>query len=71
MFQGEVRGTILTAARCSCLPQLPFSAIFQPEGQDKTWAQMTNDEQNAISHRGQAYRQAKEYLATILTKPKS
>lgn len=69
VFQGEVRGIILTAPRCSCLPHLPFSAIFQPEGQDKTWAQMTNDEQNAISHRGQAFRKAKEYLSIIMSTP--
>lgn len=39
-----------------------YDPIFQPEGYDRTFAQMTMEEKNAISHRGKAVRQLVDYL---------
>lgn len=65
-FVGEVRGRILTAPMCALQPKMPYSAIFVPDGQTKVWAQMTVEEENEISHRGQAFAKLKEYLLAQL-----
>lgn len=62
-FTGTVRGTILTTPRTACQPNMPYSAIFVPDGQDKTWAEMSVEEENAISHRGKAFRQVRQFFA--------
>jgi inosine/xanthosine triphosphate pyrophosphatase family protein len=37
-------------------------ALFQPDGYDKTFAHMTKEEKNAVSHRGKALELLKEFL---------
>ncbi len=64
-FMGEVRGTILEAPRCAPHPKMPYSAIFVPDRQTLTWAEMTTKEENAISHRGKAFRQLRSFLQNI------
>lgn len=64
-FSGSIRGTILKAPRCPCQPQMPYSAIFLPDGHTQTWAEMTVEEENIISHRGQAFRKAKLFLENM------
>ena len=61
-FVGEVRGRILEAPRVPCQPKMPYSAIFVPDGQPKVWAEMSTDEENAISHRGQAFRKVRAFI---------
>ena len=61
-FTGKVRGVILEGPRCPCQPGMPYSSIFKPDGSDKVWAEMTTEEENAISHRGQAFRQVQKFL---------
>ena len=39
-----------------------YDPVFQPEGMDKTFAQLSQDEKNSISHRGVALRKLKEVL---------
>lgn len=39
-----------------------WGALFQPFGLDKTFGEMSRDEKNAISMRGKAFIQLKEYL---------
>ena len=39
-----------------------YDPVFQPTGHDVTFAEMTTQEKNAISHRGQAIRQMVELL---------
>jgi XTP/dITP diphosphohydrolase len=39
-----------------------YDPIFQPDGFDRTQAEMTLEEKNAISHRGKAFRKAAEFL---------
>ena len=61
-MSGRVNGEILETPRCKPQPKMPYSPIFMPDGYDKVWAEMSVDEENAISHRGQAFRLAKEFL---------
>ena len=39
-----------------------YDPIFIPEGFDRSFAQMTDDEKNAVSHRGRAVRKLVDYL---------
>lgn len=39
-----------------------YDPIFVPDGHDRTYAEMTADEKNAISHRAQAFRELSEAL---------
>ncbi len=64
IFTGDVRGEILDAPRVKPQPKMPYSPLFVPNGSDKVWAEMTTAEENAISHRGKAFRLACEYLLT-------
>lgn len=64
-FIGEVHGKILRAPRIKPQPQMPYSSIFMPDETDKVWAEMTIKEENKISHRGKAFRQARQFLETL------
>lgn len=66
VFAGSVRGRILMAPKVACQPDMPYSAIFVPDGQEKVWAEMAVEEENVISHRGQAFRQVRDFLKTVL-----
>ncbi|MBX4190027.1 non-canonical purine NTP pyrophosphatase [Candidatus Parcubacteria bacterium] len=65
-FRGEARGVLLTEPRTACPPGMPYDPIFLPIGQDKVWSEMTLEEKNAISHRGQAFRQVRDFLRSFL-----
>ena len=65
-FNGRVDGHILEAPRVKPQPKMPYSPIFVPQGHDKVWAQMEVDEENAISHRGKAFRMARDFLKNYL-----
>jgi XTP/dITP diphosphohydrolase len=60
-LSGEVRGTILTSPRGK--GGFGYDPVFVPDGFDKTFAEMTLEEKNAISHRGIAIRKTREWLA--------
>lgn len=62
VFNGEVRGKLLEAPRTRPQPKMPYSPIFVPDGHDLTWAEMSVELENNISHRGKAFRKAKEFL---------
>ncbi|MDP3725610.1 MAG: non-canonical purine NTP pyrophosphatase [bacterium] len=66
VFTGAVKGIILLEPRALCQPKMPYSAIFKPDDHSKVWAEMSAEEQNAVSHRGQAFRQAREFFAEKL-----
>ena len=59
-FEGICRGQI-TCQR-SGQKGFGYDPIFQPEGYDVTFAEMTMEQKNAISHRGKAVRQLVQYL---------
>lgn len=65
-FTGAVRGSLLLAPRAPSQPNMPYSGIFVPEGQEKCWAEMSVEEENAISHRGKAFRQVRSFFETLL-----
>jgi XTP/dITP diphosphohydrolase len=39
-----------------------YDPIFYPEGHDRTFAEMTDDEKHSMSHRGRALKKLQEYL---------
>ena len=59
-FEGVCRGSI-TAER-SGSQGFGYDPIFRPQGYDITFAEMSMEEKNAISHRGKAVRALVEYL---------
>jgi len=65
IFVGEAKGVLLAGPRCVPQPKMPYSAIFVPDGQPKVWAEMSVEEENAISHRGKAFRQLREFLSEL------
>jgi non-canonical purine NTP pyrophosphatase (RdgB/HAM1 family) len=60
IFLGECSGEVLVEPRGE--RHFGWDAWFQPEGQRKTFAEMTPEEKDAISHRGKAYRQLADHL---------
>jgi XTP/dITP diphosphohydrolase len=62
VFEGEITGTVATAAKTKPQPKMPYSPLFMPDGHEKVWAEMTTEEENAISHRGIAFRKALAFL---------
>ena len=63
LFEGEVHGEI-TEQRAG-FDGFGYDPIFKPEGWDKTFAEATPDEKNAISHRGRATARLMEWLKGI------
>jgi len=59
-FEGAVEGTIRTALSGS--DGFGYDPIFQPDGFDITFAEMTLAQKNAISHRGRAVEMLVDFL---------
>lgn len=59
IFIGEIKGQIVSPQGES---GFGWDPIFQPDGYDKTFAEMSAEEKNAISHRFKALKKFKEYL---------
>lgn len=66
-FTGEVEGRLRQAPRVQPQPKMPYSALFVPAGHDLSWAEMSVEEENAISHRGIAFRSARAFLERLFT----
>ncbi|MEM0093552.1 MAG: XTP/dITP diphosphatase [Thermofilum sp.] len=66
VFTGEARGTITHEERGT--GGFGFDPIFQPEGQAKTFAEMTLEEKNLYSHRGAAARKLSAWLTERYSK---
>lgn len=64
-FEGETAGVITHEICSKVLPGLPLSSVFLPEGFDRVYAELSQEEKNAISHRGQAVSKVKKYLEKI------
>lgn len=60
VFRGRVDGTILTEKRGT--KGFGYDPVFQPIGYSKTFAEMTSEEKNALSHRGRALQQMMAFL---------
>jgi inosine triphosphate pyrophosphatase len=59
VFEGSVKGRIVEPTGES---KFGWDPIFLPDGYEKTFAQMTEEEKNSISHRRIALEKFKEYL---------
>ncbi|MEK7614924.1 MAG: RdgB/HAM1 family non-canonical purine NTP pyrophosphatase [Patescibacteria group bacterium] len=62
IFEGTVRGTIPPVPSGTARPKLPYDVIFIPDGQSKTFGDMTEEQKNAMSHRGIAFSKLKAFL---------
>ena len=60
VFEGQCRGKILTEPKGS--GGFGYDPVFLPDGYDKTFAEMDDEQKNGISHRANALRKLKEYL---------
>ena len=58
--EGACHGRITETARGE--GGFGYDPLFVPEGYEKTFAEMTDDEKNAVSHRGRALRAFVESL---------
>jgi XTP/dITP diphosphohydrolase len=63
-FEGTVEGQIIEEMRGT--NGFGYDAVFVPEGSDKTFAEMTAEEKNKISHRGRAIAKLVAYLSEKL-----
>ena len=63
--EGYLRGTLLTARRGT--GGFGYDPILLPAGSERTTAELTPDEKNAISHRGRAFRALAPHIAAALT----
>lgn len=59
-FEGIAKGEIINERTGDA--GFGYDPIFKPEGHDVTFAQMTTDEKNKISHRGIAVKKLVQYL---------
>jgi XTP/dITP diphosphohydrolase len=60
LFEGKADGTIITERRGK--KGFGYDPVFVPDGKNKTFAEMTLDEKNTISHRANAFKKLKEFL---------
>lgn len=60
LFEGIVRGEIASEERGE--GGFGYDPLFFPEGSELTFAQMSGEQKNAISHRGRAVRKLAEFL---------
>ena len=64
LFEGQVEGMILTERHGT--GGFGYDSIFQPlEGDGSTFAQMSPQDKNRISHRGRAVARLVEYLNSL------
>lgn len=63
LFEGVVEGRIIEHE--SGHEGFGYDPLFVPDGCDKTFAEMTAPEKNALSHRGRAVRKLADYLHSI------
>lgn len=65
VFLGEIAGEILVRPRGK--QTFGWDAWFLPRGSEKTFGEMSAEEKDAVSHRGQAYRRLAEHLKPAST----
>lgn len=65
--EGRLEGTLLTAQRGT--GGFGYDPILQPEGETRSAAQLSMEEKNVISHRGQALRALTDRIVEVLARP--
>jgi len=61
-FEGMIAGTIIGERRGSS--GFGYDPVFIPDGRNRTFAEMSPDEKNQISHRSEALRKLTEFLSS-------
>ena len=59
-FEGEIRGTIGFEPKGE--NGFGYDPVFIPEGETRTFAELSSEEKNRISHRANAFRKAAEFV---------
>jgi len=62
LFEGICRGEILAEPRGQ--EGFGYDPVFRPEGEERSFAELTADEKNRISHRGLALQKVAVFLAS-------
>ncbi|WP_156225748.1 RdgB/HAM1 family non-canonical purine NTP pyrophosphatase [Pseudactinotalea suaedae] len=62
--EGVVRGRLLTEPVGG--GGFGYDPLFMPDGHDRSYAQLTSEEKNAISHRSRAFRELAPLIAELL-----
>lgn len=62
LFEGTCDGTITESLEADYLPGLPISACFRPDGCDYVFSALPMNTKNAVSHRGKALKEFREFL---------
>ncbi len=65
-FEGTVEGSIIREPRGS--NGFGYDPVFVPEGEHKTFAEMSDQEKDAVSHRGRALFKLREFLKSRIIK---
>ncbi len=60
LFEGVIKGSIAETSRGD--QGFGYDPLFVPEGDTRTFAEMSSREKNAISHRGQAITKLRDFL---------
>ncbi len=55
VFEGTSKGTISKTIRKASEKKLPYDSIFMPEGDSRTYSEMTKEEKAKTSHRAKAF----------------
>ena len=63
VVEGRWSGRVLTAPRGE--GGFGYDPLFQPDGEERSAAEMSPEEKNAVSHRGQALRQLVPVVAAL------
>jgi XTP/dITP diphosphohydrolase len=63
LFDGIVAGEILWERRGNA--GFGYDSVFLPKGQTLSFAQMTDEQKNALSHRGNAMKKVKDFLLSL------
>lgn len=66
VFEATLTGTITTGPRGTPRPKLPYDLLFCPIGHNRTFAEMSDQEKNSLSHRGLAFEKLKFFIKTSL-----
>jgi XTP/dITP diphosphohydrolase len=64
--EGVTEGTILTAPRG--VEGFGYDPLFLPDGHERTYAEMSPGEKNAVSHRGKATNRARGLILKLLSR---
>jgi XTP/dITP diphosphohydrolase len=63
LFSGEVQGSILHEFRGTM--GFGYDPLFVPDGWTRSFAEVTKEEKNRVSHRAIAFDQFLKFLATV------